>query len=73
MVITTICGLGGSRTPDAWIFSPTLYQLSYRSLFSASPRARTLTDGFGLHHATITPETLILLYPLRDSNSDLTP
>ena len=25
------CGQGGNRTPDTWIFSPLLYQLSYLS------------------------------------------
>ena len=33
--------------------------------FSAPPRFRTLTDGFGIHHATVTPETLMLVPPQR--------
>ena len=36
-----VCGPGGFRTPDAWIFSPTLYQLSYQSIICTPGRSRT--------------------------------
>ena len=33
-VYRALCGVGGNRTPDTRIFSPLLYQLSYRTIIS---------------------------------------
>ncbi len=30
------CGVGRNRTADTWIFSPLLYQLSYRTVWIVS-------------------------------------
>jgi len=40
------CGVGRDRTADTRIFSPLLYQLSYRTFAKASMRERTLSRNF---------------------------
>ena len=52
----TFCGVGRDRTADTRIFSPLLYQLSYRTFAKASVRKTHLSYLFSVreaHHTTL--------------------
>lgn len=45
MAFELFCGVGRNRTADTWIFSPLLYQLSYRTRrIAVFPTAATNID-----------------------------